>query len=57
MIRKIKIDKMMGRKPNKCKGTQYLEKFDNNPKLIDAITDLFLADMLQQRQDAPEFYL
>ena len=49
LIRKIKIDKMMGRKPNKFKGTAYLGKFDNDPKLINAISDLFLADMLNQR--------
>ena len=40
---------MMSRKPNKSKGTGYLGKFDDNPKLINSISDLFLADMLQQR--------
>ena len=47
---------MMQRKPNIMKGTSYLEKFDDNPRHINSITDLFLADMIQQRQEAPEFY-
>ena len=38
---------MMNRKPNLLKGTSYLEKFDDNPKHINAISDLFLADMMQ----------
>ena len=47
---------MMNRKANVLKGTSYLEKFDDNPRYINAISDLFLADMMEQRQEAPEFY-
>lgn len=47
---------MMNRKANQLKGTSYLDKFDDNPRHINAISDLFLADMLEQRVEAPEFY-
>lgn len=40
---------MLGRKGNKSKGTEYLGKFEDDPKMINSISDLFLADMLQQR--------
>lgn len=46
----------MNRKANNLKGTSYLEKFDDNVRCINGISDLFLADMMEQRQDAPEFY-
>lgn len=46
----------MNRKSNILKGTSYLEKFDENPKYVNSISDLFLAYMMQQRKDAPEFY-
>ena len=55
-IRKIKIQKLMNRKASKLKGTSYLKKFDDNPRYINAITDLFLADMMRQRKETPEFY-
>ena len=55
MIRKIKIDKILERKSDQAFYTDYLDLFENDPKEIKYISDLFLSNLIFRNTFTPQF--
>ena len=56
MIRKIKIDLLMGRHSSKKQHTEYLKLIKVAPEDYDEIDDLFLADLLFKQENYKKFF-
>ncbi len=55
MIRKIKIDKILGRQSSEINGTEYLNEIKEEPKDIFYIDDLFISSLIFDKTQDPSF--